>query len=405
MIKIFNFLKPYKDDLYNWKLKNLILMTFFAFIIGAGPILFFIIFIILTIDINIERWQDIISWTLLILAFLLFCLIPISWIFFTIIINKKSQKNLIKYKKTFYTISIITLNFLVLYFLIYINKTQKINIEKTHELKKLFKIEKTSENTFHDKWFFYKFFAAIVAWTSLLFAFLYHLLNKTYTRDIETPFEYGLFIEHFISFFTHQTNFLVALWFTLAIFFHKKQAHKKYWFLKFNTIINITTYISVTALTYLLFIYPLAFKNLTLPKHLIGLLLHLVVPSLMVFYTLNYIGKNYVKTKDYWTNKNIIMLIYPISYCVFTLVRFFIYYALNLNLELGFPYLPKNFFPPFPKNEIGNELAFAFFWSIILTYISLFMLINLILFINVRVLYNKINNKKFKTFWAETKMK
>lgn len=387
------FFTPLKDDLYKWRKTALILMWFFSLIIIPAPLTFYIYIFLYEIFLNENFWAF--------LSFSVKILFPIlvlffSWIFFTLLIVKKSKANLQKYRIFYYILLTITFNFVGLYFVLYVNKNQEKMFVENLDFQELHIFSNRQILTVKDKWFYFKLFSAIFAWSAIIFSFIYHLVNKIYIREIESEFSYELYIDQFISFFTHQSNILVATWFTLALLFHNRK--KNHWFFQMRVIINVTTYISVTSLTFLLVIYPASFKSLTVIEHLISLSLHLVVPFLMVFYAFNQIGQEYINYKNYWSNSKrgiVIMMIYPTLYCAYIIIRLMVYLMLRYNLNVGFPYLPKHFFPNYiyDNQDYDFLIKVGLIWAFVI--IAVFIFVNLFLFINLNIVYIKINNHKY----------
>lgn len=162
----------------------------------------------------------------------------------------------------------------------------------------------------------------VIVWFALIFQF-YLQINSGVAIKSEL-------LIRFFSYFTIDSNFLVAICSTTTLCFPKTWIGK--FFSKSSVKTAITVYILVVALIYnavLRFLWELQGWSIVLNE-----LLHVVVPFMFLFYWIYFVPKNQLKWTDVWA-----WLIYPLVYVLFVLVRgsyvdFYPYPFLNVT-ELG----------------------------------------------------------------------
>ena len=144
---------------------------------------------------------------------------------------------------------------------------------------------------------------AALGWFAIVFQFYLIIINKTASIS-ET-------IIRFFSFFTILTNILVALCFTFLLF--KPGSKWGKFFTRPSTQTALTAYITVVGI-----IYNIILRFLWSPQGLqliVDELLHTVIPIWFILYWFIFVPKETLK----W---NILpWLIYPVIYCIYTLIR------------------------------------------------------------------------------------
>lgn len=137
----------------------------------------------------------------------------------------------------------------------------------------------------------YRLIFAIIGWSAFLYSFFSdfnHLVD-------------------FFSYFTIQSNLLVILWFTLAIFVD----HKSFIFRPFVRS-GLLVYITVTMIVF----FTLLFKSNVGLNFVSTYVLHLIMPlAYIIDWFMDRPGEKIkLKTSMLW-------LVYPIIYCIYTLIR------------------------------------------------------------------------------------
>ena len=158
-----------------------------------------------------------------------------------------------------------------------------------------------------------RFFAiiAIVGWFAVVLQLYLIIINRVVSLS-ET-------IVRFFSFFTIQTNILVAVCFTFL--WLKPKSKWGLFFSKPKNTTAITLYITIVGL-----VYNAILRFLWAPtgsQKVVDELLHLVIPILVLLYWILFVPKKTLEFKDIFP-----WLIFPALYLVYTLIRgaFFSFY-------------------------------------------------------------------------------
>lgn len=163
-----------------------------------------------------------------------------------------------------------------------------------------------------------------IAWFALIFQFYLHINSGIATKP-------ELLIR-FFSYFTIDSNLLVALCSTSMLFFRSASVGR--FFAKPEVITAISVYIIVVALVYnvvLRFLWVLEGWSMVLKE-----LLHVIVPLMFLVYWICFVPKHQLK----WSYL-LGWLVYPLVYTIFVLIRgnyanFYPYPFLNIGkLGLG----------------------------------------------------------------------
>lgn len=189
------------------------------------------------------------------------------------------------------------------------------------------------------------------------------------------------------SFWSVHTNILILLWFFYALLYHNHENKNK--FTNFTAQTNITVYITVTFLLFwgiivgnILGISEYDFATRTKSDIAITSLTHSLTPLLMISYYLLSVGNKTILYKTFFTKNIFIMFIYPISYCVFLVLRAYLVTQDGIN-DFIYPYG----FLDFSKPIFGNSLLVS-------NLVCIFVLS--LLLINFNLIYILINNFRFK---------
>jgi hypothetical protein len=170
----------------------------------------------------------------------------------------------------------------------------------------------------------YLVIAALIVWSSVIAQFYLAMINR------QTSVSEALI--RFFTYFTIQTNLLVAVLFTTLLL--KPHSGWGRFFTRPGVATAICTYIVFVGLT-----YNILLRQLWQPTGLqqtVDELLHSVVPIVFILYWLIYVLKNDLKWKNIF-----IWLIYPVIYIIIVLIRgavsgYYPYPFIDVN-TLGYP--------------------------------------------------------------------
>ena len=168
----------------------------------------------------------------------------------------------------------------------------------------------------------YLMILSLLGWFSLIAQFYITVDNRSISL-VQT-------IIRFFSYFTIDTNFLVAICSAILVLIPKSKIGN--FFNRQTTLTAITVYIVVVGI-----IYNFNLRALGTPIGLLILLnelMHLIIPLLFFIFWLVSVPKNLLKWKDFWT-----WLIYPLLYIIIILLlgsnsNFYPYPFINVN-EIG----------------------------------------------------------------------
>lgn len=159
----------------------------------------------------------------------------------------------------------------------------------------------------------------LLAWFALIFQFYLHLNSGAAPKSE--------LIIRFFSYFTIDTNLLVALCSTSILCFNSSPLGR--FFSKPQVVTAIVVYIIVVAIIYnavLRFLWVLKGWSMILNE-----LLHVIVPGMFLVYWIYFVAKRSLQWKNLWS-----WLMYPLIYTVFVLIRgsyadFYPYPFLNVS--------------------------------------------------------------------------
>lgn len=160
---------------------------------------------------------------------------------------------------------------------------------------------------------------SLASWFAVLLQ-LYLIIVNRVASVLET-------IVRFFSFFTIQSNILVAICFTVLWF--KPKNKLELFFLDNKILTAITMYITIVGI-----VYNLILRFLWMPtgmQRITDEILHLVIPFLVLIYWFRFVSKKSLEYKNVFP-----WLLFPFLYLVYTLVRgyFFNFYP--------YPFLEAN---------------------------------------------------------------
>lgn len=193
-------------------------------------------------------------------------------------------------------------------------------------------------------------FLAVISLASWLAVFLqlYLIIVNRVASVFET-------IVRFFSFFTIQSNILVAVCFTVLWF--KPKNKWELFFLDNKSLTAITMYITIVGI-----VYNLILRFLWMPtgmQRITDEILHLVIPILVLIYWFQFVSKKSLEYKNVFP-----WLLFPFLYLIYTLIRgyffnFYPYPFLDVNI-LGYtPVFVNSFFMLIAFLSIGFLLIFS----------------------------------------------
>ena len=187
---------------------------------------------------------------------------------------------------------------------------------------------------------------SIVGWFAVLFQ-LYLIISNRVASLSET-------IVRFFSFFTIQTNILVAICFTCL--WLKPKSKWGLFFSKATNLTAITLYILIVGL-----VYNVILRFLWAPtgsQKIVDELLHLVIPVFVLVYWIVFVTKKELEYKTIFP-----WLMFPFVYLIYTLIRgaFFNFYP--------YPFIDVNAlgYSEVIRNSFFMLFAFLFFGMILIT--------------------------------------
>ncbi|SFB23069.1 hypothetical protein SAMN05660845_2165 [Flavobacterium swingsii] len=188
---------------------------------------------------------------------------------------------------------------------------------------------------------------SLASWLAVLLQ-LYLIIVNRVASILET-------IVRFFSFFTIQSNILVAICFTVLWF--KPKNKLELFFLDNKSLTAITMYITIVGI-----VYNLILRFLWMPtgmQRITDEILHLVIPILVLIYWFQFVSKKSLEYKNVFP-----WLLFPFLYLIYTLVRgyfsdFYPYPFLNVSV-LGYtPVFVNSFYMLIAFLSVGFLLIFS----------------------------------------------
>ncbi|AKX34383.1 hypothetical protein SLITO_v1c07600 [Spiroplasma litorale] len=234
----------------------------------------------------------------------------------------------------------------------------------------------------------------------LIFVYVEHMVNSHWLRNVDYPFSPVIFQGQFLSFFTFQSNGLVAAYFLIRVIFYDNQIR----FCKNKTLLlYVTSYITVTFITYVTVLFPATLANkyeTRIIDWIYSLFLHIITPISTITYMFLNIDFSQITVKKYFKNYFLGYLVYPWFYTIYLIFRIFIFLSddrfSSIPFEIVYPYAPvssKSF-------DFGNSSAEDMIGNILYTFFSIFLLFIVVhtLFIIVNISYLFIIRKMERNY-------
>lgn len=234
--------------------------------------------------------------------------------------------------------------------------------------------------------FIFKVITFLIFFLSILVGFVYAVFIDFWyvsPKDMLGGYYLRLYnLNVLISFWSVQTNVLAGLWFLYAILYHNREKDNR--FTNTNSQIYITIYITVTFLIFWGIIVTNVFENAmydfntrTWSDLIITSITHLITPLLTIIYLIFSLGREKFSYKNYAYKKSVIMLIYPIIYLIFVIIRAEMVKRDEIDFMVS-PYPFVDFYEPILNiSRFWNNFILIIFWvSLLTTFLMMYVAIN-----------------------------
>lgn len=238
--------------------------------------------------------------------------------------------------------------------------------------------------------FIFKVITFLIFFISILVGFIYAVFIDFWyvsPKDMLGGYYLRLYnLNVLISFWSVQTNVLAGLWFLYAIFYHNREKENK--FTNINSQIYITIYITVTFLIFWGIIVTNVFENAvydfktrTWSDLIITSITHLITPLLAIIFLIFSLGEQKFSYKNYIFKKSFIMLIYPVSYLIFVIIRAEMIIRDKIGIMIS-PYPFVDFYDPILNiSRVWNNIILIVFWiCLLITFLIMYVAINNIIY-------------------------
>lgn len=190
---------------------------------------------------------------------------------------------------------------------------------------------------------FYIYLSALI----MLFCFLIiDLVTSLYfPNDLTRALSYGERVSHYYSFFTTQSNYLVATYFAYrlyTLYFNKKRP-------SFAIRLAVTVYITITMLVFWAGIFSQAqdIHKYTPYTWINTTILHLIMPIIMIANFIITSGQELILIKKWHHNYLWVIALYPIIYSIIILIRGHLRFLDGKPEDTWYPYYFFNFYQPY----------------------------------------------------------
>lgn len=224
------------------------------------------------------------------------------------------------------------------------------------------------------------------------------LINAIYNPNtaVAIQLNYGERVSHYYSFFTTQSNYLVAIYFAMYLYcLHFKKSVPV-----FPIRLAVTVYITITMIVFWvgLFNQVQDIDEYTAYNWISTMILHLVMPIIMIANFILTSGKEKIIIKK-WHHKYLwLIVIYPVVYSVVILIRGHLRFLDNKPSDTWYPYFFFNI-----HQDLGWLIATS---AVILIFGLVFGLQYFYIWINNLMLArNKKKTKRLEEYYAETLIK
>lgn len=238
---------------------------------------------------------------------------------------------------------------------------------------------------------FYIYLSALL----MLFLFLViDLINAIYFPiAIARDLGYGERVAHYYSFFTTQSNYLVAIYFAMLLYY----SHFKRMLPIFQVRLAVTVYITITMIVFWvgLFNQVQHIDEYKVYNWINTMILHLVMPVLMIINFVTTSGKERMNIKIWHHNYLWLIAVYPAVYSIVILIRGHFRYLDGKPENTWYPYFFFNVFQPY-----GWLIATA---AILMIFGLVFGLQYFYIWVNNLMFKRNQNQKKrLEVYYAET---
>lgn len=190
---------------------------------------------------------------------------------------------------------------------------------------------------------FYVYLSALI----MLFLFLIaDLINAIYFPiSIAKELGYGERVSHYYSFFTTQSNYLVAIYFAMLLYY----SHFKKTLPIFQVRLAVTVYITITMIVFWMGMIGGAahIEEYTIYRWIASMTLHLVMPILMIMNFVLTSGKEKINSKIWHHNYLWLIALYPAIYSVVIIIRGHLRYLDHKPVDTLYPYFFFNIDQPY----------------------------------------------------------
>ncbi|MGL5268825.1 MAG: hypothetical protein ACRC8P_03625 [Spiroplasma sp.] len=155
---------------------------------------------------------------------------------------------------------------------------------------------------------------------------------------------YGERVSHYYSFFTTQSNYLVAIYFAMFLYY----SYFKKILPIFQVRLAVTVYITITMIVFWLGIFTQSQDNqYTVYQWINTVILHLIMPVIMIANFVLTSGKEKMLLKKWHHNYLWLIAVYPVVYSIVILIRGHLRYLDEKPPETWYPYFFFNINQPY----------------------------------------------------------
>ncbi|MFU0252332.1 hypothetical protein [Spiroplasma sp. Moj] len=182
---------------------------------------------------------------------------------------------------------------------------------------------------------------------------------------------YGERISNYYSFFTTQTNYIVALYFFLYLFESKFKNTKPHYVIQ----LAVTTYITITMLVFWVGIVGQKDQAAQYrPYHWVAtVILHLVMPVIMIISYVLTAGDHYYYYEEHHKKYLWLIMLYMVAYLTIILIRGTYRHLDGKDPRTLFPYFFLNYFKPGGDFMVATALVVICVVAVSLQYFYIFI--------------------------------
>lgn len=204
---------------------------------------------------------------------------------------------------------------------------------------------------------------------------------------------YGERVSHYYSFFTTQSNYLVAIYFAMLLYY----SHFKRTLPIFQVLLAVTVYITITMIVFWvgLFNQVQDIDQYDVYHWINTMILHLVMPIIMIINFITTSGKEKIDIKKWHHNYLWLIGLYPAVYSIVVLIRGHLRYLDHKPEGTWYPYFFFNMNQPYGWLIATGALIIIFGLCFGLQYFYIW--INNLIFDR-----NQSQRKRLETYYAKT---